>query len=318
MKKFLDDLRRALNDRHVKPEDIEEILADHEEMIKTAMAEGLSEEDIVTRFGDPEKLADELADCPAAEPVEGESVEGYQTWKTFPVDSSLLSLEIRLLAEDIVIQTGDHPDLRVFKKGKSRTDDYEIGLSGGLFTLKAPKAAGVRLFGFHQESDLSFLVEIPKDARLDAVKFVTLSGDSAFLNLSCADLSLDTTSGDLSLRGLGARDTRWNSVSGDVRAEDSVFAALSASAVSGDLSMKNVQVGGKLRLHTVSGDAQVNDCTAGETEIDSVSGDVRGKEFYPETLRMKSVSGDVILENREPHRIKVVSTKSVSGELLIR
>lgn len=318
MKKFLSDLRRALNERRVKPEEIEEILADHEEMIKTALAEGLSEADIAKRFGDPEKLADELADCPKAEPGESESPEGYQAWKTFPVNGSLLSLDIRLVSEGLLVQTGDHPDLRVFKKGKTKTDDYEIALSGTLFTLRTPRNVGGSLFGIRREIDLDFFVELPAGIRLDSVKFATVSGDSAFLNLSGADWSLETTSGDLSLNALGAKDIRWNSVSGDVQAENSVFASLSASSVSGDLVLKNVQVAGNLRIHSVSGDARAEDCTAGETELESVSGDVRGKEFYPESLRMKSVSGDVILENKDKNRIKVVSTRTTSGELIIR
>ena len=318
MKKFLNDLRRELNDRHVKPEDIEEILADHEEMIKTALAEGLSEDDIAKRFGDPAKLADELADTPAAQPVEGASPEGFQPWKAFPADGSRLSVDIRLVDEDIVIQTGDHPDIRILKKGKTKTDDYEVAVEKGTFTLKAPKLTGGLFFGIRRDSDLVFLVEFPKESRLETVKFVTVSGDASFLGLALTDLSADTTSGDLHLRGLGARDVRWNAVSGDVKAEDSVFASLSASAVSGDLAMKNVQVAGNLRIHTVSGDARAEDCTAGETELETVSGDVHGKEFYPETVRMKSVSGDVTLENRERNRIKVLSTKSVSGELIIR
>lgn len=318
MKKFLNDLRRELNDRHVKPEDIEEILADHEEMIKTALAEGLSEDDIAKRFGDPAKLADELADTPAAQPVEGASPEGFQPWKAFPADGSRLSVDIRLVDEDIVIQTGDHPDIRILKKGKTKTDDYEVAVEKGTFTLKAPKLSGSLFFGSHRASDLCFLVEFPKETRLDAVKFVTVSGDSSLLGLAMTDLSADTTSGDLCVRGLGAKDVRWNAVSGDINAEDSAFASLAATLVSGDLQMKNIQVAGNLRVHTVSGDARAEDCTSGETELETVNGDVFGKEFYPESLRAKTVSGDVVLENRDSRRIRVVSTKSVSGEIIIR
>jgi len=61
MKKFLENLRTELKKKHINEGEIEEILRDHEEMIDEALAEGLSEEDITKKFGNPEQVAADIS-----------------------------------------------------------------------------------------------------------------------------------------------------------------------------------------------------------------------------------------------------------------
>ena len=62
-----------------KPEkEIEEIIADHKEMISNAIDEGLSEEEIKAKFGKPSQVAEELADSDDQEPAEQEETKGFQ------------------------------------------------------------------------------------------------------------------------------------------------------------------------------------------------------------------------------------------------
>jgi len=58
MKKYLEDLRQELVKQKLTNKEIEEIMADHEEMIRTAMEEGLSEEEIKAKFGQPKQVAE--------------------------------------------------------------------------------------------------------------------------------------------------------------------------------------------------------------------------------------------------------------------
>ena len=60
MKKFLKDLEKELRKIGVNEEEITEILADHVEMIEAGKSEGLNEENMNSKFGDPKNIAEEI------------------------------------------------------------------------------------------------------------------------------------------------------------------------------------------------------------------------------------------------------------------
>ncbi len=86
MKKFLKDLEKELKKLHMNNKDIAEIMADHKEMLEQALYDGLTDEEIEIKFGDPEKLAKELnGDSEYEQEIEIRTDED-KLFKSFPAE----------------------------------------------------------------------------------------------------------------------------------------------------------------------------------------------------------------------------------------
>lgn len=315
MKTFLNDLKNELIKNKVDMEEIAEIIHDHEEMIATAMEEGLTEEEIPARFGDPKILARELAEQSRIQSKRIEK-DGYTLYKSFTPEEQTLNVFIQMVAEDVVIQPSEDDDIHVYYQGKGHIDRYEISYSKDTLKLQAPKTLGL-LFMRSSSDDIDFLIEIPKRLQIEEVKQHGVSSDVRYQNLDANKLIINTTSGDLSIQTAHFQYVKVNTVSGDLVFEDVKIGEFEASQVSGDLKIERAKIEGNIHSSTVSGDIEINDTEANEAEFSAVSGDVNGKEFYPKTIKFKSVSGDMNLTNKESREIKVIKNSSLSGSINI-
>jgi len=317
MKKFLEDLKKELQKRNLSSKDIEEILADHEEMIQSALAQGLSEEELNSRFGDPVTLADELSDSDERTEAKQEKFDDYQLFKTFLVKSEDLNIESSLVSENITFQASEDDSIKVFYKGKAKIEDYEISYQDNTLKIAAPKKIGF-LFMRNMSDDIDFLVEVPKTSVIKSFTLKGVSSDAKVLNLDANDFVLSTTSGDITLENVKLGTTKWNTVSGDIHMSNSLIETLTSSQVSGDLFMNHVEALGNVKLSTVSGDVKIENSSCKVCELSSVSGDLKGTEFYPEKLSLKSVSGDIVLNNQTEKKVDIVKSSSLSGKVVIK
>lgn len=315
MKTFLNDLKNELIKNKVDMEEIAEIIHDHEEMISQAMAEGLTEEEIPARFGDPKILARELAEQSRkhADPIEK---NGYTLYKSFTTDDQSLRVFIQMVSEDVIVQPSDDDQIHIYYQGKGKVDRYIITYQNGALKLEAPKTIGL-LFMRSSSDDLDFLIEIPKHLSIEEIKQHSVSSDMQYLNLDAQSLIINTTSGDLFVQTSQLRHIKVNTVSGDLAFEDVKIGDFEASQVSGDLKIERAKIDGNIHSSTVSGDIEINDTEANDVEFSAVSGDVNGSEFYPKTIKFKSVSGDMNLKNKESREIKVIKNSSLSGSINI-
>lgn len=316
MKKYLEDLRQELQKQKLTNKEIEEIIADHEEMIRTAMEEGLSEEEIKAKFGQPKQVAEELADNNEDIVTEQEENGGLVLWKTYQVETDSLSIDVNLISEDITYQLSDSSEIKVYYEGKAKVEKYEISYKKNEFRLSAPKRLGFN-FSFGKGDDLRFVVELPKHVIVKELKHVTISSDSTFKNLKVNDLKINTTSGDICITHYQAEKFKLNSVSGDCSIENSKLGELNLSQVSGNTNLDHVTISGNFKANTVSGDVELNDVTCEDFEMHAVSGDVDGREFYPKKVTLKSVSGDVNIKNQEKRYIEIVKKSTLSGDINI-
>lgn len=316
MKKYLEDLRQELAKRKLTNKEIEEIMADHEEMIRTAMEEGLSEDEIKAKFGKPEQVAEDLADNDQVEHGEQQDTEDLVLWKSFPVDNDKIKVNVNLLSEDITYQLSDNNDIKVYYQGKGKVEKYEISYEKNEFRLSAPKRMGFR-FSYNETDDFRFLVELPKQVVVEELKHVILSSDSEFKNLTVNQMIISTTSGDLLITNNQIKYFKLNSVSGDCSFKDSKIGEINLSQVSGDTELRNVTISGDFKINTVSGDLDLRDVTCDNFEVRAVSGDVEGKEFYPQKVTLKSVSGDIEIKNKENRYIEIVKKSTISGDISI-
>ena len=312
--KYIDDLRNELIKRNVKRDIIDDIIADHEEMIQEAFHEGLQETDLVTKFGDPIKLASELASN--SNTIEASTTPSTQPWKTFVLTSNQLSFDIKLLNDDITFLQTTENELLITAKGNQRLlDEYTCKLEDGILTLHSPKHPKTTLFGNHRGS-LQFTCYLPKDVLLTTGKLTTVNGDTSINQIKASQIEINTTNGDLHLSQSTFGRLKYNTVNGDVHLVQIESSTIIGSSVSADVTIKESTIK-ELYLNTVSGDASIHHTTAEIAELSSVSGDLLGNEFYPKRISLKSVSGDIKLTNKKPETMEIIRQSTVSGTITI-
>jgi len=297
--------------------DIDEILADHEEMIREALASGLAENDITNKFGDAAKVAADLAAdaCGRKRTEERGNRTESQAFAGVP-PSGALTLTFKLASEDLSVVAEDRSDLVVTCKGNAPLSRYEIGFDGHEFRIKRIERDAS---GWFRRGSMSFDVRVPASTVLEDVVLQAASGDYVFTSLRAKSLKVNTASGDGCVDDGSFDSMKIASVNGDLRLDKLIAGDIAVVQVSGDLSVSHLVGEGTIQIVSTSGDVQITDSTCVDAVFHTVSGDLEGKEFYPETIEIRGISGDVDIDNADKTRpIRVKSTKSISGTIRIR
>ena len=315
MKKFLEDLKKELNNRHLQEQDINEILQDHEEMYQNAMLEGLSEEEILKRFGNPKDLAEQLASFSSKESEPYTLPNGYKLWNSYSSFDKNMSFKVSLVDEDLKIVANDSDELKIYYQGNEDISKYSLNCDNHSFSLEAPKKHGFLFTKSHLE-DMSFIIELPRTLLMKSINLTVVSSDIEIQGIKTMTSFITTTSGDVAINNCNLGDSKWNTVSGDIAITDIRAEQINSSQVSGDLSIKNSFVSKYLKMNTVSGDIELNDVVCQECSFQTVNGDLNATEFYPEKISYKSVSGDMNIHNKNKNPI-LITKNSLSGDINI-
>ena len=323
MKKFLSDLQKELKKMNMSDQEIKEILADHKEMIEEALKEGLTEEEISKKFGDPSKLAQELHSDSQKVNIniddytnasEYESVEGYKLFKTLPA-LELNEIQIRLISEDVEMYPYNGQNIEVHYKKDIKEENYDVSLENGVFKLTRNSRKTIM---FERKTTPDFVVRYPNNGQLVNYSVETVSGDSELKGINTKQLRLKSTSGDFEAQGVKCELADFKTVSGDFEVKEVQANEMIMSAVSGDFECKDCDVKGNLDINTVSGDFELYSFKAKVANFKTVSGDLEGKEFYVERIDLKSVSGDINIQNSDKLRpITVGKKRTLSGDIKI-
>ena len=329
MNKFLKDLEKELKKQKISTKEIKEILEDHKEMIEAAQKEGLSEEEIELKFGNPEKLAKDLYEDMASsnekkeynfndvDSCVKENTKDFNLVKTFPVISEEFSVGVGLVSEDLSLTTYDGESIQVFEKNVKDIEDYVITFENNELIVKKEKKR-IKVFSFSTKS-AEFLVLVPKGIKITEFGYKTVSGDANVNGISAESLAIKSTSGDLELTNVEGKTLKFSSVSGDIEIQKLIGDEFGVSLVSGDLEMKQVVINGNMTFNSVSGDVELFEVECKEADFKTVSGDMEGREFYPSQVALKSVSGDIRIVNRDVLKeINVLSKKTISGDIEIK
>ncbi len=314
MKKYLEDLKQELLKKKLTNKEIEEILADHEEMIQNAMDEGLSEDEIKAKFGKPKQLAEELADFEPKESIKQQETESFTLYESYEVNEDEISVSVKLTSEDVVYQESPNSKINVYYKGKGKIDKYTVSYKSGKFELLGQTGVNL-LFSFSKSNDLDFIVELPKTVVVSEFAHQGVNSDVLLKNLEIKNFKLTTTNGDIVIENSKLGAAYWHTVNGDLFIKDSQMDKLDSSQVSGDIKLEHVKITGDVVSNTVSGDLLFTDSSCEEFTLKTVSGDLDGKEFYPKSVSLKSVSGDIKIRNKEKTYIKVLTKHSLSGDI---
>ena len=316
MKQYLRDLRNALRKTNLTAFEIEDIIKDHQEMIETALSEGLKESEITTKFGTVEHVIKGL-NLEMKSDNNGEEAQkngDYILWKTYTTENKL-DLEVRLTAESMTYLIGDHDMIRVYST-QDNMEDYEINFSSDTLSIKAPKKIGFGFLNISKDAP-KIMIQLPKELILHSMTHHSVSGDIMINPLNADTLFLKTISGDTKMKSTHIKKADIQSVSGDFNLNALQVEAMKINVISGDLNCQQSQFN-SLDVRTVSGNVQINDGRTNTCIFKTVSGDMNARDFYPDEIQLKSVSGDIKITNSQAHEIKIVSKKTLSGEITIK
>ncbi len=313
---FIEDLRNELNKQGLSFVEIEDIIHDHEEMIDSAKKEGVSEEDILKRLGNPKTIAEEIASFSSTQAKDSSIDEKQKIYKQFTVSSTKVSIDISLVHDDMTVETHNSNQIELYCDNWDQINRYECRFDDTNLVIKSPKEI---LSIFHRSSrdSKSFILRLPSGVTIDQFKYTTVSGDLSYQANDVELFHLSTTSGDVSIKKCRLSMAKWNTVSGDFNINDLRIGKLQSSQVSGDMAIKSSTIEDDCILNTVSGDIKLTDCTCNECRLQSVSGDIQGIEFYPNKVSLKSVTGDIHIRNKEHKTFEIISKNTVSGDIHI-
>ena len=122
MKKFLKDLEEELKKNNLNEKEIEEIISDHEEMIESAIKEGLTEKQLEEKFGNPVEVAKELSQFTEKAKDKNEK----QKYLEFDNVKDNYDIEIGLINEDVQFELFEEDKIILEYHGKRGLSDYEI------------------------------------------------------------------------------------------------------------------------------------------------------------------------------------------------
>ena len=315
MKKFLQDLETELRKNNLSDEEISEIIADHEEMIETAMNEGLTDAELEKKFGNPKEVAEELSQF--SEKKEKGRENKKMKRQEFTGIEEGYHINIGLINEDIEFQTNEDGKIIIEYSGKRDLEDYTIEFNNNELVLKTPKKREIGSFFGHEKNQ--FTISLPQGLKIGNFILKEINGDIELAKHESESLQLDTKNGDLKLSEFKTNTLKLNTINGDVNMEDILCKTISVSQISGDLKMKKVTAIGDFDAHSVSGDMNFENVNCDEFIMKTVSGDVNAYEFYPTSVSLNSVSGDITITNTDMSKtIDVKHERSVSGDIKIR
>ncbi|MFA5007139.1 MAG: DUF4097 family beta strand repeat-containing protein [Candidatus Izemoplasmatales bacterium] len=317
MKKYLDALKTALSEtKRFSETEINDILADHEEMIGEALRSGLSEADIETKFGSPRKVAADLVESCGAKRDRDEPKDASGAVFAAVPPEKKIDIAIRLASDDIDLVAESRADIAVFVDGRISMDRYEIGFSGHEFYVRMKKG---EKGGWFDRGARRFDIRIPSDLEVGDIVIQQASGDYKVAGIKAATFKINIASGDGTIADGAFERVDIASVNGDIRIAHLIVGTLFVTQVSGDLDVEHLVCEGDMTFASTSGDIAIVDSTCRHAVFHTVSGDLEGTEFYPESIELHSVSGDVEINNADRSRpIAVKSTKSLSGTIRIR
>ena len=313
MKRYLDDLQKELEKKNLKRDEIDDILSDHREMIASALEEGLSEDDIRKTFGEPSKVAADLASDHSDEAEPNEKASEDSSLLDIEVTEEAIEIDVDLVNDDVTFGPGEDNRIKVTSQGIRSPEKYTVTFEGGVLKIKAPKISGIIFLARRQSG--SFDIRIPKNVTVRRLCQHGVNSDVAMGSLKMDTMDLNTTNGDVVIKDAALGFATVNSVNGEVSLDHVTAKELKMSQVSGDTRIKDSTITNALKMNTVSGDITLETVKADITHFHSVSGDVNGLEFYPEALSFSSVSGDLQLNNQAAHTITRLKTHTLSGSI---
>lgn len=313
MQAYLKSIKTELSRTKIPTNEQTEILRDFEELIESAINEGLSEDELINKFGDPKQVVKELEEYKGDLNMESKN---FELFKEFEV-SELKEIVLKFVSEDIFVNTNDENKIIVNAKNLKHPEDYELTYEDGkLYFVRKPQKEMLGLFLTRKTPDFEIL--LPKDIEVEVTKINLVSGDINLSNLKTNSFLIKTTSGDARVNQLHTNDINVSLVSGDIEFNEFTTNTADINTVSGDIEFNNTKIDDSLYIKVVSGDVEADNFECNKLEFNSVSGDFDGDTVTINEIAFKSVSGDFNIKNNQNPNVDITREKSLSGKVKIK
>ncbi len=255
MEKFLDELKRALEDSQV--ENQEEILATYEEHFALGHEAGMTDEEIIERFDSIDEIVSKLSQKKSSNKnascydvvLDLSCFEEFYIKKT---EASGICFDLDEEALDYVeiLRKGNHLELKKKKSFVSYPNKKKF--EGTM--LVGPNVS------FRDFVIKSIYTDLHCNLAIECVNFslTNVNGDFGKISVIAEKTTtIHNTTGDLSFTILNAPKFTLSNVSGDIEIEDLTSEMNEISTVSGDIDIRNATEA-EYRIKSVSGDVTIH------------------------------------------------------------
>lgn len=311
-KQYLDLLKKKL--AFADGDFVESLIADFEAHFESGLADGLSEEEIISHLGDIDEIVESL-DVEDVYIDKKESVEKLISGKV-----NHIVVDAKFADVTFMPSLNDKIEVNMLNKGGllSKFSHTMIGeQKGDVFEVRV-----LPLFKVKSNVDMKISVTLPSS--LLSCKVITSSGDVMYSGITFnGDCSITSASGEVSVtdctnknyefkiasgdltfsRNIG--NVRIKSASGDVLIKEGRGTDIDCSLASGDLSVQgNYQ---KVNISAINGDVNVELSDGKKLSITTVNGDGRVQLSNMDSIRFDFSSISGVCNIKEPvgeHKLK--------------
>jgi DUF4097 and DUF4098 domain-containing protein YvlB len=255
---------------------VKSLIADFEAHFEAGLAEGLTEEEIISHLGDIDEIVESL---------DGEVVfkdkEEHKTHRSSGIVNHVV-VDAKFADVTFVPSQNGKIEVNMINKGGliSKFTNTMIGeQKGDVFEVRV-----LPLFNVSSNVDMKISVTLPQT--LLSCKVMTTSGDIDYSNI--------VFDGECSLR----------SASGDIFVSDCVHKKFDIQAASSDVHFTRNT--GDVSIKSASGDVTIEEGRGVSLECTSASGDVKIDSAY-QKIKVKSVNGDLDLVLSEAQECSIAS-----------
>ncbi len=311
MNKYLNDLKTELEKQPLSQAVIDEIIKDHEEMIKAAIDDGLSEAKLTEKFGEPSQIAEELSKVEKNE----DTLDHVRLFQTFEVKEAF-KVNCATVNDDITYKLSKTNDLQILTND-TEMKDHTITFEDNVLTIRSNEKTSMSFFNFFTTSKKkTIVIEIPKD-QCKRLFHKGVNGPTKLESLTLESAELNTVNGRLKIEDATINHATFHTVNGKIIVHDLRGKQLHTSQVNGNQCLEKIAIEDDITINTVSGDSAINTLTSHRLHLKSVSGRIKGNEVYPKVCQLRSVSGSILIENKTATDIDVEKERSVSGTVKI-
>jgi DUF4097 and DUF4098 domain-containing protein YvlB len=265
---------------------VESLIADFEAHFESGVAEGLSEEEIISHLGDVDEIVESL---------EGDFVKKeHHSFSDKVTSEKVKHIVIDAKFADVVVtpSQNDKVEVLMLNKGSllSKFTNTMVGeQKGDVFEVRV-----LPLFNVSSNVDMKISVTLP--STLLSSRISTSSGDVEYTGI--------TFDGECSIK----------TASGDITVSDCIQKSYDVQMANGDLALINSS--GDIRVKSANGDVSIKEGRGDLLDCVLASGDIEVDGIYRK-VNVKTVSGDVELVLSDAEQM-TISTVSGDGQLTLK
>ena len=335
---FFKELRSKIKD---VPEDVmEDIFADFDEHFKAGSVDGLSEQEICQKLGQPGSIAEEIMEefkktkVEESEEQHGRSVEkirgGYEVHNEY-VFNGVTEVDVDMNISDINFVKENRQDVRVEIKGKSRYDKFTLEVKEGKLRVFSREPI-VRFEFFSFKNSLATTIRVPMNftgfikakssaGRIRAeeltsnIYFTTSAGSVVVSKHLCKKAYLNSSAGRVEAEFLGEVALEAHSGAGSIKIKAEKTTELNVDTGAGSIRAEVEKLTGTSKFSTGAGSVKLTAYEVkGDIKLSSGAGSVRA--YIPENADIRiqlkkggmgSVKSEVQGNESSPYTLKASS-----------